>query len=130
MAVVFISPKKKQRRFLMGVGASFLILILIVFFFAFARKPSPAELNITFNKPKVTMNFGIFNTDEFNRLEMFESIPFQFFYIAQDSEEQEVNGIISAESKEEARTALETAGLTVVDLQDVEFGRDNPFIPF
>jgi len=72
----------------------------------------------------------IFEKDEFKNLDPFPEIEKVFSYQAQTARKQIRTGYISAASLEDAKASLESTGLAVVGLKEVEIGRDNPFEPY
>lgn len=130
MAVVFISPKHKQKMFFMGITASFIILLTLISLWIFLSKPSAPPAELVFNKPKVSIDLKILDTEQFKKIEHFQKIPLQFKYTASTANGQTTSGFVSAVSEEEAKQILENAKLKVGDLKQTDIGRDNPFIPY
>jgi len=127
MAVVFISPRQKQKMFLTGITIGvglFLIIIASVIFLSQPKEVSVSE--ITFNKPKININFEIFDSDQFKSLQDFGEMKTQYSYKARKDDEN-VEGSISADSEDDARKVLEELGYNVYQIQEVEIGRENPF---
>ena len=54
----------------------------------------------------------------------------QYTYDATTSDGKDKKGLIAAISVDEARQTLESMNLTVVDIEEVKIGRDNPFVPY
>jgi hypothetical protein len=127
MAVVFISPKERQKMFIIGITSVvglFLIVVASIIFFAQPSKSVSNEL--VFNKPKVKINFDVFESEQFKALESFEKMKIQFSYTAsRDGKTKE--GYTSAVSIEEAKSMLEELGYSVSRIEEAEIGRDNPF---
>ena len=130
MAVVFISPQKRQRAFFMGITASLVLFLIFISLWVFLSKPTQPKSSSTFNKPKVNVNLAILDLTQFKNLEHFELIPLQFSYIATTSKKVTIKGFISAVSKEEAIKMLQDAKLQVVEVKETVVGRDNPFLPY
>lgn len=130
MAVVFISPRKKQKTFLMAIAVCLVIFMIFISLWAFLSEPKASEVKITFNKPKVSINLGILDQEQFKNLDAFEKMPLQFRYSATTKKNKTVTGFISAVSKEEAIKALEDSGYSVGDIQEANIGRENPFLPY
>ena len=130
MAVVFISPKQRQRTFFVLITAVFLVFLLVIFFAVFLVSPQSGQQQLVFNKPKVTIDMGVFNSDQFKNLQPFSEMTIKYSYSAVDKNNKTQTGFISAVSEEKARTFLTDTGLTVLDLKEVEVGRDNPFAPY
>ena len=130
MAVVFISPKQKQKMFLMGIIGGFLVLLLVIALGVFLSKPEETDVQVAFNKPKVNINLELLDSTSFKNLEPFTEIDIQYSYRATTVKGVEVQGKISAISLEEAKKKIEDMELTPVEIKEVKVGRDNPFVPY
>lgn len=130
MAVVFISPKHRQKMFFMGITASLVLFLLFISLWVFLSKPTGSSSQLVLNKPKVTINLNILESEQFKNLQHFQKIPLQFSYIALDGNGKTIKGYISATSEEEAAGMLKAQGLTAGELKEVGIGRDNPFVPY
>ena len=130
MAVIFISPQKRQREFFIAITIFFALILILISTWAFLSQPSGPETEFVLNKPKINVNFQVLESDQFKNLEPFEMIPLQFSYTAVTSWNKTVTGLISAVSQEEARALLQESGYQVRDLKEVGTGRDNPFEPY
>ncbi len=130
MAVVFISPKKRQRTFLMMVALASVALFVIIFVGIIFSKPQEAEPTLIFNSAKVNINTSMFGSEIFQTLQPFPSMDYQYAYKATTKSKQLRSGFVSAESSSAAKAILEDKGLTVTSLELLEIGRDNPFVPY
>lgn len=134
MAVVFISPKERQKVFFLGITIGFAVIVIFVSLLVFLAGPKKVEPVLVFNKPKVNIDMHIFDTDQFKNLYPFSDILVQYEYIALTEDGKEITGFISAASEEDARKLLEEvlgeAGMTISDIKEAEIGRDNPFVPY
>lgn len=130
MAVVFISPKKRQRVFLMGIVAVLAIFVLFVALMVFFSQPKIVASELIFNKPKVNIDFSVFDSQQFKDLILFEDIKVQFYYLATTERQKTIEGFIVAVSMEDARQILEGMNLQIMKLEEAKIGRDNPFIPY
>ncbi len=130
MAIVFISPKQRQKVFFMGITIMFLLLLAIVSFVIFLSQPKQVSPQLVFNKPKVSIDFKILDSDQFKKLESFAEMEVEYNYRANTRAGKTIEGMISAVSEEAARKILQGRDLTVTYLKEVEPGRDNPFIPY
>ena len=130
MAVVFISPKRRQKVFFMAITAVFSLLLIIIASIVFFSQPKPSESQLVFNKPKVNINFGIFDTEDFKNLKNFGEMDLQFTYTAATKDGKKTQGLITAVSLDEARKLLESMSLSIISIQEAEIGRENPFIPY
>jgi len=130
MAVVFISPKQRQRTFFMIITVIFLLFLVFVSLAVFFSKPKEVLQALVFNKPKVNIDMSIFDSDQFKGLQPLTEMEIQYSYTAVNRANKTETGFISAASIDQARKALEDRGLTVSELKEAEIGRDNPFIPY
>ena len=130
MAVVFISPKQRQKMFFLGITALFLLFLAFVSFGVFLSKPNDVLPALVFNKPKVNINMGVFNSDQFKNLQPIPEMELQFSYKAIAKDNKPVAGFISAISRDQALTILKNMGYSVSELKDAEIGRSNPFTPY
>jgi predicted tellurium resistance membrane protein TerC len=130
MAVVFISPKQRQKVFLMGIIAAFALFLGAIALIVFFSQPKQSQARLVFNKPKVSLDFKILESDQFKNLDAYAQMDTQYTYRATMVTGKGVEGLISAFSVEDARKLLESLNLSVVDIQEVKNGRDNPFTPY
>jgi hypothetical protein len=130
MAVVFISPKQKQRTFFMGITVIFILFVVIVFLSVFMSKPKEELSEQVFNKPKVYINTTIFDSNKYKNLQSPLEMEIQYIYKATGKDKKLKSGFISSTSITVARNILEKMGLTVTELKEAEVGRDNPFSPY
>ena len=83
MAVVFISPKQRQKMFFMGITVVFLLILIIISLGVFLAQPKTVSPVLVFNKPKVNIDMTIFDSDQFKNLEPFAEMEIQYSYNAQ-----------------------------------------------
>jgi hypothetical protein len=126
MAVVFISPKQRQKMFLIGIISGVALFFVIVALLIIFSKPKESYSELVFNKPKVTIDFSVFDSEQFKNLEPFSGLKVQFFYKAKINNEEK-EGMIFANSMEDAKKELENLGYVVILVEETEAGRDNPF---
>lgn len=130
MAVVFISPKQRQKVFFMGITIIFLLFLAVIASAVFFSKPKEVPYQLVFNKPKIDINFDVLDSAQFKELEPFTEMEMQFNYRAETKAGKIIAGLISANSMDEARGILKNIDLTVIDIKEVEVGRENPFAPY
>ena len=130
MAVVFISPKQRQKVFFMAITVAFLLFLLIISLGVFLAKPKDVPQFLVFNVPKVNINMDVFSSDQFKNLQFFGEMEIQYTYKAVDEDGKNETGLISATSIEQARAILEGTGLEVNEIIEAETGRENPFTPY
>jgi hypothetical protein len=130
MAVVFISPKQRQKTFFVIITLMFLLFMIVIFLGVFSAKPSSVSQVVVFNKAKINIDMSIFNGEKFKNLQPFTDINPQYSYSALFKNGKPQSGFISAPSIDQARTMLEGMGLNVSEISEVEAGRPDPFIPY
>jgi predicted tellurium resistance membrane protein TerC len=130
MAVVFISPKQRQKMFFIGITIMFVLFLIVISFGVFLSSPKKVSSVLVFNKPKVNIDMGIFDSDQFKDLVSFDRMQTEYSYKAITKANKSQDGFITATSADEAKKALEGMGLNVSELKEVEIGRDNPFAPY
>ena len=130
MAVVFISPKQRQKAFLVGITVVLMLFLVVISLGVFLAKPGDFSPQLVFNKPKVSIDTSIFDSDQFKNLQPFTDMQKQYSYKATTKDGKPQIGFVSADTIDHARNTLEAQGLTVSELKEVEVGRDNPFTPY
>ena len=130
MAVVFISPKSRQKMFFMGITIMILLFLLAISFVVFLSEPKEVQPTLVFNKPKVYIDATVFDSEQFKNLQPFTEMEIQYSYKALTKADKVETGFISAVSAEQAKTILTSMGLTVTEIKEAEIGRDNPFSPY
>ena len=134
MAIVFISPKRRQRIFFRGILAFLILLLfiisLIIFPSQFKNETQDIPTKVVFDTPGVVINFESIDSDQVKNLEPFLGVQIEFNYIAQDKDDKQVVGKISATTKDDAKILLEGMGFKVSSLQESNIGRNEPFIPY
>ena len=116
--------------FFMVITAMFLLFLVVISLVVFLSKPEEVLPVMTFNKPKVNIDIKIFDSDQFKNLQLFTEMKTQYSYKANDKNNKERTGFITAVSMEAAKVDLESRGLIVIELKEVETGRLNPFTPY
>lgn len=130
MAVVFISPKSRQKMFLMAITIVLILFLGTISAGVFLIKPAEEPMTVTLNKPKVEINMGVFDTDQFKKLQSFAEMKNQYSYIAVTDDNKEEKGFITATSIDDAQQMLIARGLSVKEIKEVIAGRNNPFVPY
>lgn len=130
MAVVFISPKQRQKMFFLGITIIFLLFLVFISLVVFLSKPKQNSAVLVFNKPKVSIDMAVFDSDQFKNLQPFVEMQTQFVYSADTKEKTKVTGFITAATMEDAEKVLEGMGMTSINLEEAEIGRVNPFEPY
>ena len=130
MAVVFISPKQRQKMFFLGITVMFLLLLAVISLVVLLASPKEVPPVLVFNKPKVNIDMSVFDSGQFKNLQPFPEMEKQYTYVAVAKDGQTRTGLISAVSADQAKAVLTNIGLTVSDIKEAGIGRQNPFIPY
>jgi hypothetical protein len=130
MAVVFISPKQRQNMFFTGITVVVGLFLIVVASVVFFSQPKEVAQELVFNKPKVSINFEVLDSEQFKDLQSFSGMQMQFTYKATTKDGKDKEGYISAESIEKAEAMLTELGYTVTQIKEAATGRDNPFVDY
>lgn len=136
MAIVFVSPKKRQRIFLFAAGTATLFLIIITAVILFLPQLGNILKNVSpdaivVNEPKIEINFRIMDSESTAKLESFGGTgPRNFFYLADDKSKGRTSGTVSADSVLSAIKTLEKSGFENITITELEIGKNNPFAPY
>ena len=135
VAIIFVSPKRKQKAFTWGITAVLILFLFIISLMVFPPQFKNKLLNISSQEgvvviPTVKIDFATINSARVKSLAPFELVETEFDYIGEDQALQKISGKISAKSLELARAALESTGLKVLSLTEANIGRNEPFIPY
>jgi len=127
MAVVFISPRQRQRKFFTVITVVFVLFLFAIYFGVFISTPTENLPTIVFNQAKITVNTSIFNSPQFKDLQPFIAMQSQYSYVATTKDNQIKTGFISAVSVSDAQAMLQGMGLSASEIKEVAIGRDDPF---
>ena len=106
MAIVFISPKDKEKVFILGIAGLFVLILAIIGLIVFFKKPKKIAVEDVFRAPKIKINFDILKLDKIKELELLPEIEKEFNYEAQTAQGEPKSGKISAPSPEKATQLL------------------------
>lgn len=133
MAIVFISPKAKQKIFFRIVTIilvlSLVVVSLVVMIAGFVNKNQTVP-NVSVNQPNISVNLDVIDSDKFLRLEPFINLETEFAYVVQNQDNKEIRGNMLAASKQEAQKLLEDSGVTVISLKEANIGNSQPFVSY
>lgn len=130
MAIVFVSPKQRQKMFFLGITILFLLLISVVGTVVFFSKPAPTSTETIFKKPNIKIDFTVLDSEQIKESSLMSRIQKEFTYSGITAKGSQESGNIFATTMEEATKTLETKKLTNVSLEEVLVGRENPFTPY
>ncbi len=134
MAIVLISPKKRQKTFFWVIIFLFVVILIAVSLFIFIPSFRSQIIDIpdsgTYATPDIKLNFNIIDSNQVKNLQPFGSIETEFSYIAKDKNGKQVVGKISEVDRDSAQKSLEQMGFIVSSLQETNVGRTDPFVPY
>ena len=130
MAIVFVSPKQRQKMFFLGITILFLLFLSIIGTVVFFSKPKSTPVEQAFIKPKIKINFEVLDLEQVKGSLLMGRIQKEFAYQSVTDKGEEKTGSIFAATTEEAKKILEDSGLISVTLEEVGIGRENPFTPY
>ncbi len=130
MAIVFISPKEKQKIFILGIAGFFLLVLVLIGLAVFLARPKNVPQEQVFQAPEIKINFDVLKSEQIKNLEIPGAIEKEFSYKATTAKGQEQSGKISAPSQEKAIEILTTLGFSNITFEEAKSGRENPFAPF
>ena len=129
MAIVFISPRERQKVFILAIIGFFVIFLIIISFSVFLAKPKKPATLPTFIAPEIRINFDVLRSPQLIALKLLPDMEIQFSYTAKFKGKAQI-GKILASSKEKAQEILIGFGYTDIIVEDIEIGRENPFSPY
>lgn len=130
MAIVFVSPKQRQKMFFLGITILFLLVLSVIGTVVFFAKPESIPVEQAFVKPKIEINFEVLDLEQVKGSLLMGRMQKEFDYFAVTDEGEQRAGSISAATMEEAKKLLEDLGLVSITLGEVEIGKENPFTPY
>jgi hypothetical protein len=130
MAVIFISPKKRQKLFLLIIVALFLLLVSVVFLLVFLSKPQERNEMFVFNSSKVYIDMNVFDSEQLKNMEPVNPMEKEFSYTVVSKDGKQKTGFITAPSAEEVEKFLKAQNYKVGNIVEVQLGRENPFTPY
>jgi predicted tellurium resistance membrane protein TerC len=130
MAIVFISPKERQKVFILGIVVIFVLFIAVISLIIFLAKPKKMPVELIFEAPKIRINFDVLTSNKIKDLEFLPEIEKEFNYTAKTEKNRPKTGKVAAPSSEEAEEILTALGLSNIALEEIRGGRENPFSPY
>jgi len=127
MAIVFVSPKQRQRMFFTAILAITGLFVAAFSLVVFLAKPSASPDKVVLNRPKVDVNIAILDSERVKSFLQVEKMELSFRYSAKTKTGQKKTGILSASSEEEARQMLGKLGYLDISVKEATSGRLNPF---
>ena len=130
MAIVFVSPKQRQKMFFLGITIMFLLFLSAVGAAVFFSKPAPTPVEQAFIRPKIEINLKVLDSEQVKGSLIMVRMQKEFVYSAKTDKGVKKAGSVFAATMDEARKKIEEMELIIIDLEEVEIGRENPFAPY
>jgi hypothetical protein len=130
MAIVFVSPKQKQRLLIFVTIALFVVILVFITLFIFLSKPETVLVEQSSQRPDIKINFEILDSEQVKNLSVVEKIEQQFSYKATDQNKKIVNGKVTAGSQIVAEEMLKNMKFSDIYVEAISPGRVNPFIMY
>ncbi|MBI3631615.1 MAG: hypothetical protein HY219_01995 [Candidatus Staskawiczbacteria bacterium] len=130
MAIVFVSPKQRQKMFFLGITILFLLFLFVVGTVVFFSKPASVPTEEVFKKPKIKIDFEVLDLEQIKEGSLMGRVQKEFTYLATTDKGKQESGSVFAASIEEAKKKLEDKKLINITLEEVLIGRENPFAPY
>ncbi|MBU3934439.1 hypothetical protein KKC00_00490 [Patescibacteria group bacterium] len=130
MAIVFVSPKEKQKVFLLGIVVLFVLFVSGVSLIIFLAEPKETPAELVFKTPEIKINFDVLALGKIKNLDLLSEIEREFNYTAETEDNEDRTGKIAAPSPEKATQILTAMGLSNIILEEIGGGRVNPFSPY
>lgn len=130
MAIVFISPKERQKVFILGIAVLFVLFLVGISLIIFLAKPKETPSELVFHAPKIRINFDVLTSDKIRDLQFLPEIEKEFNYAAKTETGQDKSGKIAASSPEKAIQILTALRLSSIVLEEIRGGRETPFSPY
>lgn len=127
MAIVFVSPRRKQIIFSALIVSVFILIIIVIALIIFLSKPTPVLESQVFKKPNININLSVLDSDELKALTPMPEMEYNFIYQASDKSGKVVVGNVLAVLEKEAIAKLEAMDLHGISVVKEQTGRDNPF---
>lgn len=134
MAIIFISPKKKQRTFFIIITVILALALFTIGVMAllpeFNRRLAKTDNGYVISIPEVMINFNLLDSERVKAMASFQPLLLEYRYVAANSALQKQEGVIFASSQEEAESLLKQQGLKVELLEEKNVGRSEPFVSY
>jgi hypothetical protein len=130
MAIVFISPQKRQRTLIFSIAGFFALVLLAIGLSVFLAKPQVAPAQQYFTATPININWKVLKSDQFTKLVPVPEVEKEFQFSAKAADGSAKTGIVSAVSEDDANKALQNLSLASIVLTELKPGRDNPFSPY
>lgn len=130
MAIVFISPKKRQKIVVSSIIGSVLLILIVIAFWVFLAKPRSISPAAVFHAPKIEINFEILDSEKIKNLQVFEGVKKEFTYQGEKGDGTQQTGKVLAASIKEAEEIVKKLNLSKIVIKEPEIGRENPFAPY
>lgn len=130
MAIVFVSPKQRQKIFLISIVAGLVIFLLLVTLAVFLARPRAVSKIELYQTPNITIDFSVFDQEQLKSSDILGKIPLEFTYVAKTKLGFQTKGTVIAPTEEEALKMLAEKEISDITLSGPLVGRENPFVSY
>lgn len=131
MAIIFVSPKQKQKLFVIAVVSALVFVLVVISLIIFLSKPKAvSDQNFFEKKPEIVIDFSVLEKEQIKLMEIPPRPQMQFDYTATGEGGKFLSGRIVASSEKEALSILESRKISAIQIKKTSVGRINPFLPY
>jgi hypothetical protein len=118
--------------FFLGITILFLLVLYAVGSAVFFYQPevNSVEEQAYFIKPKIKIDFSVLDLQQVTGSTLMGRVQKEFVYSGQTEQGEQETGSVFAATKDEAQNNLKDMGLTMITLEEIAVGRENPFEPY
>lgn len=127
MAIVFVSPRRRQTIFFASVAVFFTLFVIVVALIVFFAKPKKVSEQVAFKRPNIQINLSVLDSNELKVLLPLDPIQYNFIYQATQKDGKSASGKILAVDQADATAKLSAQNLIVNKIEQESPGRENPF---
>lgn len=127
MAIVFISPKNRQKNLLIGIIIFFVLVLVLTTVAVLNSNPSKSSSDAYFKKTVITINYNLLNSKDVQGLEPLPEIQEEYLYTGLSKDKKPVSGKVLAVSEVDAQEKLKEMNVLEAKIEKVSTGRENPF---
>lgn len=129
MAIVFVSPKERQKILILAIVGFFVVILILISISIILARPKAVPIAETFIAPEIKINFDVLKSPQVMALKLLPDMERQFSYKA-DLKGKAKTGKIVSSSIDKAKETLLEQGYTNIIVEEIKIGRENPFTPY
>jgi uncharacterized protein YpmB len=134
MAIVFVSPREQENKFLkiilIALTVLAVVVVLLYLFLKFKNEIQGISSNATPGNANISIDFTVLDSPEVKNLEPFNDVTKEFSYTGTNKAGKIVKGSVFAKDQDTAQADLTSQGITTTNLQEATVGRNEPFTAY